>query len=443
LNPPPTAALVVAAQRPENALDPVLLWLVAGVVLALTGLFATLRQALLMAIPSHVIDAAGSDERKAELRGLLERADSLAGSAGALKIGCDLVFLLLALGLVQTGDDREASLGSIGIALGISVPLILFVGEILPGLVAGTAGDVLLARWLPTFNVLQLPIAALIWLLESVQRVVGRVFGLRESSPAERRILAGLRKVIADSPIEGDLDETEREIIENVMEFRDVDAMEIMTPRTEIEAIELGSDIKSAAERVAESGHSRIPVFSGSLDSIVGFFTARDLLKADAIDSAEGLSSVIRPAYFIPETKRVSELLAEFRKEKLKLAIVLDEYGGTAGIVTMGDILEELVGDIPDEFDSDEPAPIRAVAPDLFEVDATLRVSEANEELGIELPEEEDFETLAGFVLSELGHFPKPGESFTWGDSEFSISEANDRRVLKLTIRVLAAETSA
>lgn len=443
MNPPISAALAAAARLPDTGLDQAFVWLAAAIVLAFTGFFATLRQALLMAIPDRVVAAADSERRASDLRSLLERSDSLAGSAGALKVAGDLVFLLIALTLIQSEGQDSLTWPAVFMALGISVPTLLFAGEILPALVARTSGDSILARFLPFFSVVQLPIAALVHFLESIRRVVGRIFRLRESSKAERRILAGLRQVIEDSPIDGELDETEREIIENVMEFRDVDAMEIMTPRTEIEAVELRSGLETAAALVAECGHSRIPVYDENLDSIVGFFTARDLVKAVPEDTDNGLADVIRPAYFIPETKRVSELLAEFRKEKLKLAIVLDEYGGTAGIVTMGDILEELVGDIPDEFDSDEPEAIRTLSPGIYEVDATLRVSEVNEELELELPEEEDFETLAGFVLSELGHFPKTGEKFCWKQSEFSISDANDRRVLKLQIQRLSSSKSA
>jgi putative hemolysin len=443
LNPPLSGALIALAQLPEIGLDRSILWLLAGTVLVLTAIFATIRQALLMAAPARVLGKTASTERQEVLQGLLERTDSLAGSASALKVACDLVFLLLALDLMQVDPEAELTLGTIGLALGVSIPLILFCGEILPTLVARTSGDAILARFLPAFDLLQLPFAALNYLLERARLFVGRVFRLRESSTAERHLLAGLRQVIEDSPIEGDLDETEREIIENVMEFRDVDAMEIMTPRTEIEAVELHSSIVATAELVTECGHSRIPVYDENLDSIVGFFTARDLLKVVSEAEETELSNVIRKAYFIPETKRVSELLTEFRTNKLKLAIVLDEYGGTSGIVTMGDILEELVGDIPDEFDSDEPEPIRSLSPSLFEIDASLRVSEVNEELDLDLPEEEDFETLAGFVLSEFGHIPKTGEKFTWNSSEFSVSEANNRRVLKLQVLLPNSEKSA
>ncbi len=383
------------------------------------------------------------------MQGLLERAHSLATSASVLKIASDLVFLLLVLALVTgtAGDDPDPpTVGwtTMGVALAIAVPLILVAGEALPGLVARAFGERLLANVLPTFALLQLPAGLLVFFMDGIKRGLGRAFGLREGSETERRILADLRKVVEDSPMVGDLDATEREIIENVMEFRDVDAAEIMTPRTEISAVEASVSVEDAARIVAECGHSRVPVYRDSLDRIVGFITARDLLQLRSrgeLDSAH-LEAVLRPAYFVPETKRVSELLSEFRREHSKMAVVLDEYGGTAGIVTMGDILEELVGDIPDEYDDHEPEPVRTIEPGVFEIDASLRVSEVNEELHLGIPEEEDFETLGGFVLAELGRFPKKGESFTWGDSEFAIVDANDRRVLTLRVRSLVREIS-
>jgi putative hemolysin len=430
---------------PVAEFDGLQAWFLAGVLLALSGAFATLRLALLRAVPDRVLALVAEDERRARIAGLLERAEALAISASALKLACDLVFLLFVLSLVGAaagtggedgGPGSALDWTSMGIALGITVPVILFTGDVVASLVARNWGARLLARLLPAFHRIQVPVSALVFVLSGAQRLVGRLFGMRERTESERRIIAGLRQAIEESPIIGDLDETEREFILNVMEFRDVDAAEVMTPRTEIEAAEAGTSLEDASRLVAASGHSRIPVYRGNLDSIVGFFTARDVLKHDTNGAARyTLEDVMRPAYFVPETKRVSELLKEFRAAKLKLAVVLDEYGGTAGIVTMGDILGELVGDIPDEFDHDSPAPIRSLAPNLHEVDASVRVSEVNEALDLGLPEEQDFETLAGFVLSELGRFPKAAEAFVWEGTEFVISDASDRRVLKVRIR--------
>jgi CBS domain containing-hemolysin-like protein len=247
-----------------------------------------------------------------------------------------------------------------------------------------------------------------------------------------------LRDVIEDAELSGDLDETEREIIGNVMEFRDVNVSAVMTPRTEIQGVALVDGTLAAARQVALSGHSRIPIYDGSLDTIVGVVNARDLLHVAAehgLDREASLRSILRPAHFVPETKRLSELLAEFRREKIKLAIVLDEYGGTAGLVTLGDIIREIVGSVQDEFDEEAPQAVRRLQNGTAEVEASVRVSEVNQELSTEIPEGDDYETLAGFVLSELGHFPKRGEKFVANGVEYVVLDASERRVHRVSIR--------
>jgi CBS domain containing-hemolysin-like protein len=202
--------------------------------------------------------------------------------------------------------------------------------------------------------------------------------------------------------------------------------------------------VLAAAQLLAETGHSRIPVYENSLDTIIGVVSARDLVAAFANGRAQeaDLRELLHPAYFTPETKRVRELLSELRRARVEIAIVLDEYGGTAGLVTVGDIIGEIVGEIPDEYDEDAPAPIRHLAGGAAEVDATLHVSEVNEALELELPENRDFETLAGFVLAHFGRFPKRGEKFESEGAEFAVVDATDRRVLKVRVRKLATNAA-
>jgi len=214
-----------------------------------------------------------------------------------------------------------------------------------------------------------------------------------------------------------------------------------MTPRTEIQAVELSDGPPEVVRLIGETGHSRIPVYDKNLDRIVGVAYAQEILQAIARGELvnRDLGSLLRPVLFVPETKLASELLAEFRRKQQKIAVVLDEYGGTAGLVTMGDIVTELVGDMPAELGRGEPAPITRLADGRILVRGTTRVSEVNEELGLELPEEEDFETLAGFVLAELGRFPRKGEGLEKDGVSFVVTEASDRRVLAVEIRIGAA----
>jgi magnesium and cobalt exporter, CNNM family len=437
LIPCPSAALELGAP-PQQLVDgdlQALLWIACALVLS--SFFGTLRIALQHSLPERVLARVADAPKRDRLRPLLERVSSLAQSAGVLKLAADLVIITL---VVAFFAEETVSWTSVVKALAVALPMLLIASEAVPAVLAKRWGDGMLVHFLRPFHLLQTPLHAVVVALEAVRRTLLRLFGLPESQGDKRQIVEGLREVIEDSEISGGLDETERELIENVMEFRDVDAAAVMTPRTEIQGVEVGEDLLSVARKVAECGHSRIPVYEGSLDTILGTISARDVVQVlaerglDARGSVD-LRAILRPAYFVPETKRVSELLAELRREKTKIAIVLDEYGGTAGLVTLGDITSEIVGDVIDEDDEEASPSFHGLEDGSVEVDAALHVSEVNEELDTDIPDTEDFETLGGFVLAELGHFPKHGESFEKDGFEYTVSEASDRRVLRVRVR--------
>ena len=404
------------------------------------GFFQFVRLSLQRSNPARILPRLPVAARRERVEALLASADHLGQSAGVLALACALAFTLALVTCVAGGEPLDAR--ALLLAAGIAVPALLVGAEAIPAALALRLGDALLARGLPAFHVLQWPIAGLVRLFEVLRRALLRVAGSEQDPHSARAIVEGLREVIEENAISGALDETEKEIIGNVMEARDVNVAAIMTPRTEIGALEIGEGLAGAAQRVAGSGHSRVPVYEGSLDRIVGVVTARDVLAVAADDGleTEKLRSILRPAWFVPETKPVSELLSEFKREKLKLAVVLDEYGGTAGIVTLGDVVQHLVGDIQDEFDEAPAQPVRRMPDGSAEVDASLNVSELNERLELAIPEDEHYETLAGFVLSELGHFPRRGERLRAAGCELVVLEASDRRVLKVLVRPLAAE---
>jgi CBS domain containing-hemolysin-like protein len=409
--------------------------------LALTGFFAVLRTALLHSVPSRVLDEARSPEERDGLRPLLERAEVLATSASIFEISFQIFFVVLVLGMI--GD--ELSPGTMGLSLLVSVPLLVLATEVVPGLLRGERSDRLLRSALPAFDLLQRPLAAVLLGLEATRKLIMRLFRIPDRAAA-RRIVEGIRDVIEETDRESDLQQTEREMIENVIEFHDVDVAELMTPRTELTAVEVEEGVPAAVRAIASSGHSRIPVYQKNLDTIVGIAYAHEILQhldatharpEDSDRGAAALRQLIQPIGFVPETKLVSELLAEFRRDKCKMAVVLDEYGGTAGIVTMGDIVAEIVGEMREELGEPAPEPIRRRADGGVDIQGMTRVSDVNEELELELPEEEDFETLAGFVLAQLGHLPKEGESFRWNELELTVTRANDRRVLEVLLRSL------
>ncbi len=234
---------------------------------------------------------------------------------------------------------------------------------------------------------------------------------------------------------EGALDEEEQEMIENVLELSNSTAIEIMTPRTDIIAIEVNSDLQKVIDTIEEAGHTRVPVYEDNIDNIVGLVYAKDLLSEIGKNSADfKLRDKIRKAYFVPETKPLRILLHEFQNQKLHIAVVLDEYGGTAGIVTLEDILEELVGEIADEYEESPTQPAKKIDENTIEADARTSVYDLNDEFELDLPEDEDYETIGGFVFSRLGYIPKTGETFDYKNIKFEITSAEARKIKRIKI---------
>ncbi|GAJ06268.1 unnamed protein product, partial [marine sediment metagenome] len=244
-----------------------------------------------------------------------------------------------------------------------------------------------------------------------------RLAGVAETTPQEEQeekqeeFITGLER----RRTEGVLDEEEQEMIENVLELSSSTADEIMTPRTDIVAVEVNSDLQKVLETITTAGHTRVPVFEKNIDNIIGLVYAKDLLAEIGKTGTEfKLRDKIRKAYFVPESKPLRVLLHEFQNQKLHIAVVLDEYGGTAGVVTLEDILEELVGEITDEYEETPPEPIKKIDQNTIEADARTYIDDINDQLELNLPEDEDYETIGGFVFSRLGYIPKTGENFDY-----------------------------
>src|SRR2546429_1539368 len=210
-----------------------------------------------------------------------------------------------------------------------------------------------------------------------------------KSEPAPEQIEKDILSVVEDGEKEGVVDMQERKMIESVIEFRDARVGQVMRPRPQIMGIELGASLIEVKRTLEESGHSRIPVYDGTIDHIVGILYARDLLKHLGLPPEKfDIRSAIRPAFYVPETKPLRELLNDFRLQKVHIAIVLDEYGGTAGLVTIEDILEELVGDISDEHEPSAPAALRRINDHTWEADGRDYLDEVNAQLGLSSPED-------------------------------------------------------
>ncbi len=241
--------------------------------------------------------------------------------------------------------------------------------------------------------------------------------------------------VVEEGEKEGVVDEQEREMIESVIEFRDTTAGQIMTPRTQVVAIELDSTLEHVRQTIEESGHSRIPVFTGTLDQIVGVLYARDLLRFLGQPTLKfEMKAVMRPPLYVPESKPSRELLSDFRLQKIHIAIVLDEYGGTAGLVTIEDILEQIVGDISDEHEPIEPAMFHRVDDTTCDVDAGIDIDELNRLTGLSLPDDAGYTTLGGYLTTTLGHIPLAGTILEQDSAKFTVTDAEPRKIKRVKI---------
>jgi len=230
------------------------------------------------------------------------------------------------------------------------------------------------------------------------------------------------------------LEEDEREMIHGVVELGETTVKEIMVPRVDIIGIELGTSMKDVIEIIRKSGHSRIPLYRNSLDEIIGIIYAKDLLTYASKGEEIDLSTIARKSYFIPENIKIDDLLAQMRKRKLHIAIVADEYGGTSGLVTMEDIIEEIVGEIEDEYDFEAP-PIVQLSKREYLVDGTLTISDLNEELDLKLPEDE-IETVGGLIYDLVGSLPEKGQVLEYDGNEFIVHVIEGQRIVKVKIKL-------
>lgn len=242
-----------------------------------------------------------------------------------------------------------------------------------------------------------------------------------------------------------EIEAEEHAMIKSIFEFGDTIVREIMTPRTTLTAVAVSATLPEAIALATESGHSRLPVYEDTLDKIIGVFYTRDALAywpARCEGNLPSLKEIMRSPFFVPETKKVNELLREFRTRRTQLAIIVDEYGGTAGMVTLEDLLEEIVGDIDDEFDVEEPEEYAQVGEDTYELDGSLSVFDINDSLNLNLPEDQGYDTLAGFVMYKLGRLPEEGEELRDAGWSMKILKINDRRIDRVKVVLYRSPTS-
>jgi len=331
-----------------------------------------------------------------------------------------------------------ASVATHGVAVAIAFSFItalhIILGELVP-----KAFAILYPERVSTW--LAAPMIGFAWVMHAPIAILNgsanrllRLMGVKQPSAHERlHSPEEIRMLVEESGEGGQIEEDDAQLLRGVFRFSEKTAEQVMTPRTQIVALEADLPVEEAVDTIAKSGRSRYPVFAGTLDELVGVVHAKDILAALKHDPTRKVRDITRPPLFVPGTREVEDVLADMKRLKTHLAVVLDEYGGTAGLVTMEDLLEEIVGEIFDEYDVDQAVEIGPSGAPLL--DGGLAISEYNEQFGASL-DDSDYTTLGGYLFGELGRLPKPGDRVSVDGTVLEVAEMEGRRVK--TIRMLA-----
>lgn len=413
----------------------IILIIVAG--LSGAGVFATLTYSIRDFSRPRVADVLAKRGMSQWLEPTVHYASELAFLTATVRLLCNLVVFIGMIAVCRHhGWPEWVEYVS---ATGASAVLTILFSVTLPHAIAFHFGDQVIALFARPLNSLRVMSRPLTKLLQLVEDAVGlaKTTNTQTNEQANDDIESDILAAVQEGEKEGVVEETEREMIESVIEFARDTTADAMTSRADIVGLPLDANLEKIRGVIEETGHSRLPVYEGSFDKIVGVLYARDLLKyiGEPVDRFN-IHQAMRPPLFVPETKPLRELLQDFRLQKVHIAIVLDEYGGTAGLVTIEDVIEELVGEISDEHEPVEPAVFRRIDDLSADVDAKIPLDELNRLLGTHLPEEEDYDTLGGYLGTRLGRIPKPGTKFEENSTTFTVISAEPQKILRVKVEL-------
>jgi putative hemolysin len=408
-----------------------------GVLILLNAFFVAAEYGLVTARRTRIVELQHQGNRRA--RDVLRITSDPPRFIAAMQLGVTLTSLGIgALGEVALSrlfDKAISTVLAVIFAYLILTFLHVVIGELVPkGIALGHSEGTALFVSAPVrfFFIVMRPI---VWFLEGATEIVLKWLGLKPPG-ADDDVLseAELRMLVSQSTQHGEIEQQEQEMLYKVFDFADKEAKDVMVPRPEVVALSIDLPPEQCLEAVMDSPYTRYPVYRESLDNVVGILHVRDLFRAlrDRGMHEVKVEDIIRPAHIVPETKDLAALLAEFRRANQHMAIVVDEYGDMEGIVTLEDLLEEIVGDIEDEFDLPDES-IEQIDEDTVVVDGTFPIDDFNERFKTTMPDE-DYHTMAGFVFGLLGRQPEAGDTLMHDGMRFDVLEVEGSRILKLAV---------
>ncbi len=405
-------------------------------ILLLFSAFFSSSETAITSIPiAKIRQLKEEDEESAEiLKNMKRKTNDIIAS---ILIGNNIVNTAATAVLTELIVAKFVSENSTLIATVIMTILILVIGEITPKSFAAQNPVKVAVRVAKPLELLATVFKPILFILTKLTNGVIKLLGGDIVTNTPFVTEEEIRSLVDVGEEEGTIRHQEKEMIEGIFEINDIDVSEVMVPRIDIIAILEEANLREALDLIITYGHSRIPVYRDTIDNIVGILYAKDMLPfasfKDQRFEEKSITELMRPAYYVPETKKVNQLLKELQQQKVHIAIVLDEYGGTEGLVTIEDILEEIVGDILDEYDNEVDL-IEKINDNVFIIKADISLEEINEVFEANLPEE-DFDSLGGFVFSSLGRVPVQGDIVVYGDLQMTVMELDNRRIVAIEVR--------
>jgi len=364
----------------------------------------------------------------------------------AASIGRVIGFMLHAASWIVLISARfsDFSFTALGYAALMSILVAIAASLIVPPLIIRKRYETTLRRMLPGFCLAALPLKPITAIGSLFRSVGARLEGAKPAENAEQEFQSGLADRLEEGALEGVLDETQRTMIHNIVELSRTTADKAMVPRMDMAATNLDEGLDAAIKLAKEHGHARVPIYQGTRDKIVGILFVRDLLATYTAGQKPTLKELMHPPRFWPESITLDKLLEDMKRERLSIGVLVDEHGGTAGLITLEDILEEIVGDIRDEFDKDETkrrhTSITPFVKAQAEADGDVDIDELNRKLELSLPESPDYNSLAGFMIYKLGHMPAVDESLEVDGVKLTAIAADERRVKRVRISRMAEQ---
>jgi magnesium and cobalt exporter, CNNM family len=408
-----------------------------GALILLNGFFVGAEYGLVTSRRTRIMELEHEGNRGA--RQVLRITSDPPRFIAAMQLGVTISSLAIgALGeqvLARWFDHWLATALAVVVALLIVTYLHVVIGELVPkGIALSYPERTALAVATPV-RVFFTVFKPLIWLLQESTALILRALGLQEpGAEHEAHSEAELRMLLSSAAEQGEIEHEEQEMVYKVFDFADKEVADVMVPRPDVVAISIDLPPTEALQAVLRSPYTRYPMYRDSLDDVVGILHVRDLIETmydQGIESVD-LEQLVRPAYMVPETKDLAALLTEFRRTNQHLAVVIDEYGSVEGIVTLEDLLEEIVGEIEDEFDLPDET-VERIDENTIRIDGTFPIDDFNEEFKVELPIE-DYHTIAGFVFGQLGRGAEPGDEVTFDGVVFHVESVEGQRIDRLRV---------